>query len=119
MAKKPDRPVEDEDDELESIPVGIGPARGGAHALMSPINKGKCVHLRPSAATVEEMKRRGVTHVTCSWERSKKNGRVLQGTGAHVGSVPLSEVIRPGRKWLCGGCMTGLAHEKTPVDCGR
>jgi hypothetical protein len=76
MAKRPEQ--QPEDDELESIPVGIGPARGGAHALMSPINKGKSVHLRPSAATVEEMKRRGVTHVTCSWERSKKNGRVQQ-----------------------------------------
>jgi hypothetical protein len=76
MAKKPDQQPEEE--ELESIAVTVGPARGGGSALMSPINKGKTVNVRPSAATVEEMKQRGVTRVSASWDRSKKDGRVLQ-----------------------------------------
>jgi hypothetical protein len=76
MAKKPEQQTEEE--ELESIEVTIGPARGGSYALMSPINKGKSVNLRPSAETVAEMKRRGVTRVTASWDRSKKNGQVRQ-----------------------------------------
>src|SRR4029450_7415986 len=76
MAKK--REQQTEEDELESIEVTIGPARGGSYALMSPINMGKSVNLRPSAETVAEMKRRGVTRVTASWDRSKKNGQVRQ-----------------------------------------
>jgi hypothetical protein len=69
MAKKPE-PIED--DELESIPVTVGPARGGNSALMTPINKGRSVNLRPSAETIAEMKKRGVTRVSAKWDKSKK-----------------------------------------------
>jgi hypothetical protein len=75
MAKKPE-PTED--DELESIPVTVGPARGGSSALMTPINKGRSVNLRPSAETIAEMKRRVVARVSASWGKNKKNGRVRQ-----------------------------------------
>jgi hypothetical protein len=76
MAKKPNRQAEE--DELESIEVTVGHARGGTSALMSPLNKGRSVNLRPSADAVEEMKRRGVTRVSAWWDKSKKDGRVLQ-----------------------------------------
>jgi hypothetical protein len=75
MAKKPERQAEEE--ELESIEVTVGPARGGGSALMSPINKGKTVNLRPSADVISEMKQRGVTRVSASWDRSKE-GQVRQ-----------------------------------------
>jgi hypothetical protein len=70
MAKKPEQQTGE--DELESIEVTVGSARGGSSALMLPINKGKTVNLRPSAETVARMKRRGVTRVTASWGRSRR-----------------------------------------------
>ena len=57
---------------LRAIHVTIGGNRGGSTvALMSPINRGKSVNLRPSDRVISEMKSRGMTKVKAYWEVDK------------------------------------------------